>query len=132
MNVTSSGCTDYNVVHNHLNHDGKPETAAEYFGYLCAYFWGFYFLVLILDISGIFDRFVKKLGDSAYNSYQCYTLLHRYMDESGGTGNKQDVLKEVKNYLEQNDPGNITKHSLSSLLTLTYLCSKFLSYFYWR
>ena len=106
MNVTSSGgCADYNVIHNHLNHDGKPEDAAEYFGYICAYFWGFYFLLLFLDITAIFDKFVKKLGDSAYNSYQCYTLLHRYMDESGGKGNKQDVLHEVRNYLEQNDPG---------------------------
>lgn len=122
MNATSSGgCTDYSVNNNHLNHDGSSKDATEYFAYLCVYFWGFYFLLLFLDITAIFDKFVKKLGDSAYNSYQCYSLLHRYMDERGGKVNKQDVLNEVRDYLEQNDPGtNLITDLLICLLTFLF------------
>lgn len=95
----------------------------ERFWQVALVFCGVLVVPLVLDLSGVCDPFVKRLGDQAYEKYLYHQELRAFREEVGAeayAGMSREALHAaIQARLDEKDPANFERISKFSELSLT-------------
>ncbi len=96
-------------------HDNEEITkkSLDGFGMLIGYFVGIVTFCYVLDISGIFDPFVKRLGDRAYRSFE---RDKRYTDALESKLSSENLAGEVSGHAHRSSLGAKERADLSTMI----------------